>query len=52
MTTELAKGKTLKEAERINQKTVLNALEGLPKEHEHCAHLALTCLNMALANYL
>ena len=39
MVTELAKGKTIREAMRITQKDVLDALGGLPEESQHCALL-------------
>lgn len=51
MVTELAKGRTLDDATRINQDDVLRALDGLPEESEHCALLAATTLQMAIDNY-
>jgi len=44
MVTELAKGKSIGEAQRINQRYVLDALGGLPDESQHCALLAANTL--------
>jgi nitrogen fixation NifU-like protein len=52
MITELAKGKTIREAMRITQKYVLDALGGLPEESQHCALLASTTLKEAVKDYL
>jgi nitrogen fixation NifU-like protein len=52
MTTCLAKGKTAKEAKTITQKDVLDALEGLPEDHQHCALLAANTLAAACNDYL
>ena len=51
MATEMAKGKTLIEAQKISQQDVLDALGGLPKESEHCALLAVDTLKEAIRNY-
>ena len=51
MATELATGKLLKEALQIEQKDVLEALGGLPKESEHCALLAVDTLQAAIRDY-
>lgn len=48
MITEMAKGKSLTEAQRISQKDVLDALDGLPEESEHCALLASNTLKAAI----
>ena len=37
MITELAKGKSIAEAQRITKQDVLDALGGLPEESVHCA---------------
>jgi nitrogen fixation NifU-like protein len=50
MTTELAVGKRLAEAARIEQADVLRALGGLPPDSEHCALLAVNTLRAALDN--
>jgi nitrogen fixation NifU-like protein len=52
MVTELAVGKSLNEAMEIGQKEVLEALDGLPEESEHCALLAATTLKLAISDYL
>jgi Mrp family chromosome partitioning ATPase len=52
MTTCLAEGKLLEEAKAINQQDVLNALEGLPEDHDHCALLATNTLKAACEDYL
>lgn len=51
MVTEMAKGKRLEEAMAIGKEDVLEALEGLPEESEHCALLAATTLQMAIEDY-
>ncbi|NMC53319.1 MAG: P-loop NTPase [Chloroflexi bacterium] len=48
MVTRMAKDKTLSEAQRITPEEVIQALEGLPKEHEHCAQLAINTLRQAI----
>jgi len=52
MVTELAKGRTILEAQRISRQDVLNALGGLPEESEHCALLAANTLKAAIRDYL
>jgi len=52
MVTELAKRRTIPEAQRISQQDILNALEGLPEESEHCALLAANTLKAAIRDYL
>ncbi|MEA3442360.1 MAG: iron-sulfur cluster assembly scaffold protein [Chloroflexota bacterium] len=52
MVTEMVKGKSVVEAQEIDQGDVLNALEGLPEESEHCALLATDTLKEAIRNYL
>ncbi|MDY6794050.1 MAG: iron-sulfur cluster assembly scaffold protein [Actinomycetota bacterium] len=52
MATELARGKTVDEALEIGQREVLEALDGLPEENEHCALLAATTLKLAIGDYL
>lgn len=51
MTTELAKGKTLKEAKKITNKDVSMALGELPPIKEHCSNLAADALRKAIAEY-
>jgi nitrogen fixation NifU-like protein len=52
MVTEMAKGKSISEAQKITQRDVLDALSGLPKESEHCALLATNTLKAALRDYI
>ena len=40
MATELIKGKTIKEAEMVTNKVVMEALDGLPPAKVHCSVLA------------
>ncbi len=49
--TELAKGKTLDEAKKINWKEASNALGGLPPIKTHCSVLAVDGLRAAIQNY-
>ena len=48
MVTLMAQGKTLEQAARINQQSVLNELGGLPEEDRHCALLAANTLREAI----
>ena len=48
--TQSAKGKTLREAERITEK-VIEKLGGLPGDECHCATLVLTTLCIAIKKY-
>ncbi|MFC2036088.1 iron-sulfur cluster assembly scaffold protein [Chloroflexota bacterium] len=49
--TNLAKGKSINQALRISQEDVLNALDGLPEENQHCALLAANTLKEAVKDY-
>lgn len=51
MITELVKGKTLEEAEKISKKTVAEALDGLPPIKMHCSNLAADALHKAIEDY-
>jgi len=51
MVSEMAKGKTLKEAKLITKKSVAEALDGLPKEKMHCSNLGAEALAKAIENY-
>jgi FeS cluster assembly scaffold protein NifU len=51
MITELAKGKTLEEAQKITRKDVANELDGLPPIKMHCSNLAADALRDAIHNY-
>ncbi len=52
MTTCMAEGRTIAEAKAISQQDVLNALDGLPEDNEHCALLATNTLKAACEDYL
>ena len=52
MVTELAKGKSVGEVQRVTQSDVLNALGGLPSESVHCALLAANTMKEAIKDYL
>ena len=49
--TEMAKGKTLKEAKEITWKDATQALDGLPPIKMHCSVLAVDTLRSAIKNY-
>lgn len=51
MVTEMAKGKTLEEAEEISKKSVADALGGLPPQKMHCSNLASDGLKKAIEDY-
>ena len=52
MVTEIVKGKSIKEALRISNKTVAEALDGLPAIKMHCSVLAEEALRSAIEDYL
>jgi nitrogen fixation NifU-like protein len=49
--TEMAKGKTLEEALRITNKSVVDKLQGLPKNKLHCSNLGADALHQAIMDY-
>lgn len=49
--TEMATGKTIEQAKKINQKRVLAFCGGLPDESTHCALLAANTLQCAIRDY-
>ena len=50
--TELVKGLTLEEAEKITNKMVMDSLGGLPPVKVHCSVLAEEALHAAIQDYL
>ena len=51
MVTELIKGKSVPEAQKVTQQAILNALGGLPEDSLHCALLAAETLKEAIKDY-
>jgi NifU-like protein involved in Fe-S cluster formation/metal-sulfur cluster biosynthetic enzyme len=49
--TDLAKGKTLEQAKKLDWKEAADALGGLPPVKVHCAVLAVDALRTAIENY-
>ena len=52
MVAELAAGRTVRDAARIEQQDILDALDGMPEEHQHCALLASNTLKAAVQNFM
>ncbi len=52
MVTEIVKGKSISEALEISNKTVAEALGGLPPIKMHCSILAEEALKLAIEDYL
>jgi nitrogen fixation protein NifU and related proteins len=51
MVSEMAKGKTLEDALKITNKSVIDALDGLPKKKHHCSNLGADALHRAIEDY-
>ncbi len=51
MTTELAKGKAIKEALKLTDDDVIEALGGLPENKKHCSNLGIQTLRNAIDDY-
>ncbi len=51
MITQLAKGKTLDEAEKITRNDIAESLKGLPPIKMHCSNLASDALKKAILDY-
>lgn len=49
--TEMAKGKTIEEALKLNRDTVAKELGGLPPIKMHCSNMAAEALKKAIENY-
>lgn len=49
--TEMIVGKTLEEAEKISNRAVVEALDGLPHEKVHCSVLAEEAIKAAIDDY-
>ena len=52
VTTVLAKGKTLRDALKITDQDIIDALDGLPEIKQHCSNLGATALHAAINDYL
>ncbi len=52
MVSEMAMGKTLEEAMKINAHMVADELDGLPKNKLHCSNLGDEALHKAIEDYL
>jgi len=51
ISTEMVKGKTIKEALALSNKAVTEALDGLPREKVHCSVLAEEGIRSAISDY-
>ena len=51
MITQIAKGKTLEEAEKITRDNIAKELKGLPPIKMHCSNLASDALKKAIKDY-
>jgi len=51
MVTEMVKGKSLREAMKITNKAIAEALGGLPKHKLHCSVLAAQAIRKAIEDY-
>ncbi len=46
------KGKTIKEALRVEPENLTEALHGLPPENVHCSLLAVTSMRLSITDFL
>ena len=51
MVSEMAKGKTIQEALKITNRSVVDELGGLPNQKLHCSNLGADALHKAIENY-
>ncbi len=51
MVTEMVMGKSLEDAEKVTNKAVAEALDGLPPLKMHCSNLAADALHSAIKDY-
>lgn len=51
MTAVLAEGKSLDEAMLLTENDIVEALNGLPEEKQHCSNLGISALRNAIENY-
>jgi len=51
MATEMVKGKSLEEAEKLTNRALSEALNGLPPVKEHCSILATEAIKKAIGKY-
>jgi len=51
MLTSMIKGKNIDEADSISSEKLLEVLDGLPEEHQHCAKLAVDTLHKVIRDY-
>lgn len=51
MLTQLVKGKTIQQAQKLTMNDVKNALHDLPKIKIHCSSMAIQALKKAIENY-
>lgn len=49
--TEIAKGKTLEEAEKISNRNIIDVVDGLPPHKIHCSVLAADALKKAIEDH-
>jgi|GEM_PF-241540 len=50
--TEMAKGKTIQDCLKINRRSIIAYLGGMPEDHAECAFLAALVFQRALRNYI
>jgi nitrogen fixation NifU-like protein len=49
--TKMIKGKTINEAKKLTNTNIIQALDGLPLEHQHCPVLAINTLQASIKKY-